>query len=43
VKEQLAKFSATVVASTPEELGEHVKRELAKWAPIVKASGARID
>ncbi|GGE42629.1 MFS transporter [Agaricicola taiwanensis] len=43
VKEQLAVFSATTVGSTPEELGEHVKAELAKWAPIVKASGAQID
>ncbi len=43
VKEQLAKFSAATVGSTPEELGEHVKAELAKWAPIVKASGAKID
>lgn len=43
VKEKLAEFSATVVASTPEELGKHVEAELAKWAPIVKASGAKID
>jgi tripartite-type tricarboxylate transporter receptor subunit TctC len=43
VKAKLAEFSATVVASTPEELGKHVEAELAKWAPIVKASGTRID
>lgn len=43
VKAKLAEFSATVVGSTPEELGAHVKAELAKWAPIVKASGAKID
>ncbi len=43
VKAKLAEFSATVVASTPEELGAHVVAELAKWAPIVKASGAKID
>ena len=29
--------------STPEKLAEFVKRELAKWAPIIKASGAQID
>jgi tripartite-type tricarboxylate transporter receptor subunit TctC len=43
VKAKLAEFSATVVASTPEELGKHVEAELAKWAPIVKAAGAKID
>lgn len=43
VKEKLATFSATTVGSTPEELGEHVKAELTKWAPIVKASGAQVD
>lgn len=29
--------------STPESTGEFVKAELAKWAPIIKASGAQID
>lgn len=43
VKAKLAEFSAEVVGSTPEALGEHVKAELAKWAPIVKESGAKVD
>lgn len=43
VQERLADFSATSVGSTPEELAEHVKKELAKWAPIVKATGAQLD
>ncbi|BCJ89759.1 MFS transporter [Terrihabitans soli] len=43
VKEKLAEFSATVVASTPEELGKFAAAELAKWAPIVKQSGAKAD
>jgi tripartite-type tricarboxylate transporter receptor subunit TctC len=29
--------------STPQTTGEFVKAELAKWAPIIKASGAQID
>ena len=29
--------------STPEKLGEFIKAELAKWAPIIKASGAHVD
>ena len=29
--------------SNPEKLAAHVKAELAKWAPIIKASGAEVD
>ena len=29
--------------STPEKLASFVKEELAKWAPIIKASGAQLD
>ncbi len=29
--------------STPESTGAFVKAELAKWAPIIKASGAQVD
>ena len=43
VKAKLATMGASVVGSTPEELGQHVAAEMAKWAPVVKASGAQID
>jgi tripartite-type tricarboxylate transporter receptor subunit TctC len=29
--------------STPEQLAEFIKAELAKWAPIIKASGAEVN
>jgi tripartite-type tricarboxylate transporter receptor subunit TctC len=29
--------------SSPEKLAEFMKAELAKWAPIIRASGARVD
>ena len=29
--------------STPKSTADFVKAELAKWAPIIKASGAQID
>ncbi len=29
--------------STPTQAAEFIKAELAKWAPIIKASGAQID
>ncbi len=41
VAERMKEFSATVVGSTPEELGAHVKAELAKWKPVV--DGAHIQ
>lgn len=43
VKKKLEDATAVIVGSTPEELGEFVKKELAKWTPIVKESGATID
>lgn len=33
----------TVVASSPAELGAHTQREIAKWAKVVQATGARAD
>jgi tripartite-type tricarboxylate transporter receptor subunit TctC len=29
--------------STPETTADFIKAELAKWAPIIKASGAQVD
>jgi tripartite-type tricarboxylate transporter receptor subunit TctC len=43
VTARLKDLSITSVGSTPEELAAHVQAELAKWGPIVKASGAQID
>lgn len=36
-------FSAAIVGSTPEELGAHVKAELAKWEPVVKQANVKLD
>jgi tripartite-type tricarboxylate transporter receptor subunit TctC len=36
-------FSATIVGSTPDELGKHVTAELAKWAPVVKDANIQMD
>ena len=43
VQAKLKDVGAVPKGSTPEELADHVKAELAKWAPVVKASGAQID
>jgi len=43
VKEALLKRGAIATHSTPEELTQWVKSELAKWTPIIKASSIRAD
>jgi tripartite-type tricarboxylate transporter receptor subunit TctC len=43
VAEKMKGFSATIVASTPQELGAHVTAELAKWAPVVKDANVQLD
>jgi tripartite-type tricarboxylate transporter receptor subunit TctC len=41
--ERLASQGAEAVGNTPEEFTEFLKAEIAKWAKVVKASGARVD
>ena len=43
VRERLAGLGAEPVASAPEQFAAHVKREIAKWARVVKSAGIRID
>jgi len=41
VREKLAADAAEPVGNSPEEFGAFIKKEIARWAPVVKASGAR--
>jgi tripartite-type tricarboxylate transporter receptor subunit TctC len=43
VKEGWAKNSADAVTGTPEQFGEHLRREIEKLGNVVRASGARVD
>jgi tripartite-type tricarboxylate transporter receptor subunit TctC len=43
VQARLTSEGARFVATTPGEFGDFVKAEIASWAPVVKASGARAD
>ncbi len=43
VAERMKEFSATIVASTPDELAAHVKAEVAKWTPVVQNANVQMD
>ena len=42
-REKFLGVGAEPAPGTPEEANSHIRGEVAKWAPIVKASGARVD
>ena len=43
IRHRLDELSTTPVGSTPEALAAHVATEIAKWAPVVEAAGARVN
>ena len=43
VKERFATSGTTIVGSTPEELADHIKKQIAAWAKVIKAAGIRLD
>ena len=43
IKALLATDGSEVVASSPEYFGKVIRAEFARWAPVVKESGAKID
>jgi len=43
VARRFADRGLRIIASTPEELSEHLARELKKWGPVIKERGMRRD
>ena len=43
VREKLALQGAEPLSGSPDEVGEFVRREVARWAKVVKAAGVRLD
>lgn len=43
MKQRLTGEGLVAVGSTREQFAVHIKLELAKWAKVIKASGARVD
>jgi tripartite-type tricarboxylate transporter receptor subunit TctC len=43
VKKKLSDQGADVLGGTPEQLGALIKSDIARWAPVIKESGAKLD
>jgi len=43
IKSHYANLGMTAVSSTPEQFSAYINEEIARWAKIVKATGARAD
>lgn len=43
IKERLAREGSNVVASTPEELTEHLRSEISKWERVTRVAGIKLD
>lgn len=43
VKERFTTSGTNIVGSTPEELADHIKQQIAAWAKVIKAAGIRLD
>ena len=42
-RDRIAALGADIVTSTPTQFADYIKVESAKWAQVIKGSGARID
>jgi tripartite-type tricarboxylate transporter receptor subunit TctC len=43
MQKRMIEFGYEPVGGPPEKFGEHISAEIAKWAPVVKAAGVRVD
>ena len=43
LNERFTTMGATVVGGTPEELTNHVKKEIATWAKVIKTAGIKLE
>jgi len=42
VRGRLEQLGLLVVGSTPDELGSHLRAEMARWGPLIKDAGLKI-
>jgi len=41
--ERLTADGSEPITSTPEEFASYIKSEIARWAPVIRAAGIRVD
>lgn len=43
VRERISALGSELVGGTPEQFAQHIKKETAKWADVVKRAGVKVD
>jgi tripartite-type tricarboxylate transporter receptor subunit TctC len=43
VRSKLAQQGAETLGSTPEEYGDYIKKEIARWGKVVQQSGVKAE
>ena len=43
VRKRMADFGFEPIGNTPEEFGAFVKEDIARWAKLVKETGAKVE
>lgn len=43
VKDYITSLGSDVVPGAPEELGQYIKEDLARWTRVVKKGGIKVD
>ena len=43
VRERLGALGAEIIGGTPQEFAAHIKREIPKWAKVIKDAGVRLE
>jgi tripartite-type tricarboxylate transporter receptor subunit TctC len=43
MRPRLIEYGFEPVGGTPEQFGQHIRAEIVKWAPVVKAAGVKVD
>jgi tripartite-type tricarboxylate transporter receptor subunit TctC len=43
VRERLGTLGAEIIGGTPKEFADHIRREIPKWAKVIKDAGVQVE